>query len=1425
MKSITLKGVAAAALSASLLMTPMSSMAMGLDYLKMAPKEKTGIANVEGALKGLTDQQRKANNLVTDETSKLHVPSEVNLNKEENIDIIVQFPVEPVEIQVKQGKAKSKAIGLKEAMANVDKSHQDFKEKIGKMGKSGKSKSAKEKITIKDEYKHAFNGVAMTLPAKEVMELIKLSEVKGVWMNEKIQVEQPQVEKPKVEQSAVEEDRSISTMMKDSIPFLEVDTLHEEGITGKGIKVGVLDTGIDYHHPDLKAVYKGGYDFVDNDADPMETTYEDWTKLDPNDWPETWNGSSYWTSHGTHVSGIIAGQAQSDSELAITGVANGVELYGYRVLGPYGSGYTSGILSGIDKAVADGMDVINLSLGAGINDPLYPTSTALNNAMEAGTVALVAAGNSGPEPYTLGSPGASALAITVGASDVPVTIPTITGESEGNSYDLRLLAKHFDDRLAELQDTSLAVVDAGLGYAEDFEGKDLKGKTALIERGTITFNEKMANAKKAGASAVIIWNNVDGVISHYLGEGIDYIPTFTLTQEEGQRLQDSLAEGTMFTFKDIGEVKTEGDNLADFSSRGPALKTYDIKPEITAPGVSILSTVPYYINSKEEANYNYAYERMSGTSMATPFAAGVAALILQQHPDYTPYDVKTALMNSADDLREDYSVFQVGAGRVDPYHAVHSEVKFQVMDKTPSVDNDFNEMIVDDITGAIAYGYQSKEKDGPTVDSRKVEIQNDSKQQKDFQVSIELLSSDISGANDAEENGVTIKAEDAVSVEANSKVEFTPSIEIPSEAKSGTYEGYIHFTNENDSKEHYQIPFSIIVAERGLDYSVDRPAFATDGSKFHPYLSIPATFIYVTLRSPMVTMDLVVKDGNTGEYIGYLGSFNTDGFKERLGMKLLVPFVFTNGVYYPFTGDAENPISDTPVKATDGAYELEIVATDASGDTYRPSDHVFIDNEEPEVTMEQKPGVYEIEYNEDDDQGITWFNGKAYDTNVDLMKEKGVEQIKSNVDGKLIPVDQGLNTIVGYDLTNGMGFPTHFFTPESNGDFKFGVTPEEVADGKFVEFQLYGFDQATAGNMNFGMNKYYFIGKGEQYAEQKVDQHKLYLNDEFTVTLTVNNVKDLTRGEFNLDYLKEYFEFVGAKATSQFEQFANDHNVSAKIETGDIIEDQWKNSLPVSASLDGEVTNGIDGDMPIAEVRFKVINDESFGIAHGISFNGQAKYYKLGETEAVEVPSFKDSEHIEIVSKHSVIWGYMGPEAFLHEEGWVNQELDDKGIKIKAIAPDGKEYKGEFDQTGGKSQFIIHGIPASLEEYEVVVSVPGHFESRTKVNAGKEEAGEILGVKKRVFPGLQLAGDVDGDNIIDINDAIISVFSYGKEGVGVNKGDINQDGKVDETDLRFIEKNFLEKGPGAKKNKKPKAKHGKVTLEKLFRSIGLELIQ
>src|SRR5699024_4293275 len=198
--------------------------------------------------------------------------------------------------------------------------------------------------------------------------LLKTGLIKHVWKNEEVQLELPNAKADK-----------ISPKMIDSVPQIGVDKLHDEGVTGEGIQVGVLDTGIDYHHPDLTGVYKGyrategedpatvdpdsvkGWDFIEDDADPMETTYDEWLESGYPEFDQL--GNSYYTSHGTHVSGTVAGQQEYDVDYAVKGVAPDVELYSYRVLGPYGSGGMDGIIGGIDKSIQDGMDVINLSLG------------------------------------------------------------------------------------------------------------------------------------------------------------------------------------------------------------------------------------------------------------------------------------------------------------------------------------------------------------------------------------------------------------------------------------------------------------------------------------------------------------------------------------------------------------------------------------------------------------------------------------------------------------------------------------------------------------------------------------------------------------------------------------------------------------------------------------------------------------------------------------------------------------------------------------------------------------------------------------------------------------------------------------------------------------------------------------------------------
>src|SRR5699024_1267164 len=138
------------------------------------------------------------------------------------------------------------------------------------------------------------------------------------------------------------------------------------------------------------------------------------------------------------------------------------------------------------------------------------------------------------------------------------------------------------------------------------------------------------------------------------------------SDEAGEKLK-AVASESDITFGELTTIQSEGDYLAEFSSRGPVGTSYDIKPEVVAPGVAIYSTVPSYINDPEGDSYDAAYARMSGTSMASPHVAGAVALLLQANPDYDPFEVKTALMNSAVEMAEEYSVYEMGAGRMNVY--------------------------------------------------------------------------------------------------------------------------------------------------------------------------------------------------------------------------------------------------------------------------------------------------------------------------------------------------------------------------------------------------------------------------------------------------------------------------------------------------------------------------------------------------------------------------------------------------------------------------------------------------------------------------------------------------------------------------------------------------------------------------------------
>jgi minor extracellular serine protease Vpr len=396
-------------------------------------------------------------------------------------------------------------------------------------------------------------------------------------------------------------------------------------LTGKGVTVGVIDTGVDYTHPDLKRNFAGGRDLVDNDADPMET--------------KTLGRA---TVHGTHVAGIIAANGK------LKGVAPDAKILAYRALGPGGGGTTENVLAAIEQAIKDKVDIMNLSLGNDINGPDLPISLALNRAVDRGIVAIAASGNSGPNVWTVGSPGTASKAISVGASTPTIEVPYLLIEGMRDKLRIQPLEGSANWDL----DRSYSIVDGGIGTAADL--KDVMGKIVLIKRGKITFSEKAKNARDAGAKAVIIYNNLSGGFMGNLEEKID-IPVGSITKKDGELLKSK--PNTLATIT----ISEERDLLADFSSRGPVTDTWEVKPDIVAPGVAINSTIPG------------GYLSLQGTSMAAPHVAGACALIKQAHPEWTPDQIKAALMNTAKPLEKNgklYRTYEQGAGRIQVNEAV-----------------------------------------------------------------------------------------------------------------------------------------------------------------------------------------------------------------------------------------------------------------------------------------------------------------------------------------------------------------------------------------------------------------------------------------------------------------------------------------------------------------------------------------------------------------------------------------------------------------------------------------------------------------------------------------------------------------------------------------------------------------------------------
>ncbi|MED3893290.1 S8 family serine peptidase [Peribacillus frigoritolerans] len=1353
-----IKRTAAITLSAGLLLSSANT--------PFIPYANAANIKAEDVLASLTSEQRKAlNKLEMTDNVGLQGFKMEELKKDKEISVIVQFKSKPGKVAVLDANVKGKKLSKKQADDQVEKEHAQFNKDIQSILPSTNLRSKKTGHKITSTFKTVYNGVAMKLPANQVEQLLQSKVVKAVYKNVEL----------KVDPIAMGEKSAPGTSVE-SIPYLKIDQLHNEGITGKGIKVGVLDTGIDYNHPDLKDAYKGGYDLVDQDNDPMEATYKDWQASGQ---PEfSWSGSSYYTSHGTHVAGTIAGQG-TNAEVSVKGVAPDVDLYAYRVLGPYGSGSSEGVIAGIEKAVNDGMDVINLSLGSDINDPYDPTSTAINYAVLNDVTAVVAAGNAGSDDYTLGSPGSAALALTVGASDVPMAVSTFNGKiGNKDSIELVSLGRHYSDHLKEWEGKSYEVVNVGLGNGSDYSGKDVKGKIALVERGEFALAEKVSNAKQNGAAAVLLYNNVEGQINANLGESVDFVPAFSLTKEAGESIKAQIQAGEAnFTFSKYADKQTEGDHLADFSSRGPARETYDMKPEVIAPGVSVLSTVPsYMVDAEHQENYQYAYSRYSGTSMATPHTAGIAALMLQANPQLEPEDIKTVLMNTADPLNGDYSVFEVGAGRVDPYQAVYSGTSFKINDKTfvPGAE----ELIkVKELTGGLSFDVHYADKKLNLKKS--ITIENHDKVNKTFNVSV----TESNGSNSLKENGVELDIRSKISVKSEDFKKVTPRLLIPKKAKDGIYEGYITLTNYANSSEQYRIPFSFRTMEDGFNkVGLLNPAFSPGHLNQVAWDPMRTPFVVAdfNLRAPMEKMDVVLQDGKTGKDLGLVGTINLDYAYDNVDYGL---YAF-NGAYYEFTGNSKQPISEEAsyVKKP-GHYKLKFIGTGTSGKVTTETQHLLIDLDAPSFKSSLDGKSPFIEYKPG--QKTYPFDIQITDPTIDELKKLGVN------------IDQSSNSMVYYWGQG--GFPSTPIPMDKEGKFVEEIALDESIPA--LQFRMNGYDMA--GNKP-ATKQYYFVKEGTPVAYAIGEKYEVKTGDTVKATLSLDNLNAVSKAEWNFngdggyDRGLDSVELVDAKLHSEFSDKAS-LTIKDKVVTVQFNEE--------SKALDHS---------KVVEVTLKVQDDQ---YTLGAAINPTVSVMNANN----QTSSVLDAGYIwKVNPQFSMARGYVSPQGFKNEDGTVTEKRDwsKVGGTVKIFDSEGNE----FDATStveDDGQYVFNKLPLSTNAFTIEMKAPGHFVTKEKLNSGIgfEHNGELYG-QNRWIPALDItAGDVNQDHVIDVLDAIEIQNAWKTK---KRAADITFDGVVDAKDMKYVQTNYLKQNEHVDNAPKPKKKYKGKTLESILVELGIQ---
>ena len=459
---------------------------------------------------------------------------------------------------------------------------------------------------------------------------------------------------------------------------------------GDGIKVAIIDTGIDQSHPCFSDV---NYPSVQQIGDSRFTNNK---VIAAKVFNRSTKNKGYTPEalqdHGSHVAGTVACNINTPATVKgvtipnnVTGVAPRALLGNYNVFpGEVLSASSEDILNALESAYADGFDIVNMSLGGDASGIQDLVSMAVNDLDQAGMVSAISAGNSGPGHFTVGSPGSAQRALTAGASSVGHFVGAkINNVTNGGEY--AGVTGDFASVSADLTKTLKVVTEGttvnGISLACAPLTTNLTDKIALVSRGTCTFVTKIVNASNAGAVAVLVVNNINGDGSAMRNPNPEFnnIIAYMVSLNDGLALKAIDGANIKINAALSYILSGNSDFMAGFSSQGPTDVDFRVKPDLSAPGVNVLSSIP-----KLFCDGNPCFAFFQGTSMAAPHLAGAAAVVKGQHLSWGSSDIRSAIVNTAEEnvlkdaflfpvtLQKDVNI--IGAGRLNLRNAVNASI-------------------------------------------------------------------------------------------------------------------------------------------------------------------------------------------------------------------------------------------------------------------------------------------------------------------------------------------------------------------------------------------------------------------------------------------------------------------------------------------------------------------------------------------------------------------------------------------------------------------------------------------------------------------------------------------------------------------------------------------------------------------------------